>query len=73
MNEFMKFLQKFRKQNPTMTVPEAAKAAGKLYREGKRASHAVSEVVVKQTKKLRKKKKQTRRKRRGSRRGSIKR
>ena len=72
MNEFMKFLQKFRKQNPGMAVPEAAKAAGALYRKGRDASNIVSEVVVEKTK-LGKKKKQTRRKRRGSRRGSRKR
>jgi len=74
MNEFMKFLQQFRKQNPGMQVTEAAKAAGKLYREGNRASNVIAEKVVKQTKKAGKKapkkKKQTqvKRKRRGSRR-----
>lgn len=53
-NPWIVFLQEFRKKNPQMSVVQAAKAAGVLYRETKKVSNVVVEKVKTGTKKLRK-------------------
>ena len=53
-NPWIVFLQGFRKKNPQMSVVQAAKAAGVLYRETKNVSNVVVEKVKTGTKKLRK-------------------
>ena len=53
-NAWIVFLQEFRKKNPQMSVVQAAKAAGVLYRETKKVSNVVVEKVKTGTKKLRK-------------------
>ena len=53
-NPWIVFLQEFRKKNPQMSVVQAAKAAGALYRETKKVSNVVVKKVKTGTKKLRK-------------------
>ena len=70
LNNFFKFLKEHRKKNPHMSVTEAAKSAGELYRKGKEASNVIVENVAKVTRKQKKGKgkgKKTRGRRRGSR------
>lgn len=70
LNNFFKFLKEHRKKNPHMSVTEAAKSAGELYRKGKEASNVIVENVAKVTRKQRKGKgkgKKTRGRRKGSR------
>lgn len=70
LNNFFKFLKEHRKKNPHMSVTEAAKSAGELYRKGKEASNVIVENVAKVTRKQKKGKgkgKNTRGRRRGSR------
>jgi hypothetical protein len=53
-NPWIVFLQEFRKKNPQMSVVQAAKAAGVLYRETKKVSNVVVKKVKTGTKKFRK-------------------
>ena len=70
LNNFFKFLKEHRKKNPHMSVTEAAKSAGELYRKGKEASNVIVESVAKVTRKQKKGKskgKKTRGRKKGSR------
>lgn len=57
LNNFFKFLKEHRKKNPHMSVTEAAKSAGELYRKGKEASNVIVENVAKVAKVTRKQRK----------------
>jgi hypothetical protein len=45
-NPWIIFLQGFRKKNPQMSVVQAAKSAGTLYREAKKISNVVTKKVT---------------------------